>query len=65
MPEKLKDKLRLLSVYQLRGMVESIFEMLWVEDGETNPDKEWSSGTASDVADVLIDAGLSPHREGT
>lgn len=51
----------------LADIVERIQNILWLDQDEGgddawNRDKEWDSGTAEDVANVLIEAGLRPER---
>ena len=41
--------------------VELIIDILWKDAGKLNPDKEWDSDTAGDIADILHVLELSPR----
>lgn len=49
-----------LSKEELEEVVSGIFDAMFVEDGEIDPDKEWNPDTHDEVREILDRFGLSP-----
>lgn len=53
----------MLTKKELSALVGSILHVMYVEDDELNPDKEWSSCTIEHVCGILSSYKLVPRQE--